>query len=536
MRLCAPSEQVNIRPGMDKTAQNEHDRWNPFGRQYGYIYKERAGSIRPERGINMSYQVVDSKTGEVLESFETQDEADFAARSRQFSGQRVYSRKAPDMLWRDRERNRFRSGKYEPLVWSSESWFINRDSSLQDHYAHRATTRGLVAFTESTEKGEQDRQTVIKPGVYLTRYFADVLTLSEISHWSRLHTMESHKKAKIQFAISAEDIQDIYERGPDSCMSGAVSDYDSRIHPVSVYGDSDLSLAYIEDKAEYHDRDIASRALVWTEKKVYGRVYPTPERYRDAARDFARVEHDRLIQALELAGYRPGSFNGARINAIVHRGNEDSYVMPYLDGSYGVDLDGDSFVMSRNGSIEAQTTNGLICLADANTCERCDCRMSDEDSYSVYVSRHNMESWCDCCRENHSFYCSGNEEAYSDDIDSVSDNDGNQYCLSYARDHMFRCDITGCWYSNDESQEVNVNHGNTETWCQDAVSDHAFHCYGSDQYYSTRYFNQVEIDGETYEKVFAESDLILSTRLKEMEQAEEFDAIARFNIVLEGSI
>jgi hypothetical protein len=89
---------------------------------------------------------------------------------------------------------------------------------------------------------------------------------------------------------------------------------------------------------------------------------------------------------------------------------------------------------------------------------------------------------------------------------------------------------------NDESQEVNVNRGNTETWGVDAIEDYAFHCHGSDQYYATQWFNSVEIDGETYEKTFAESDLLLSTRLKEIEQEEEYENIAQINIVMEGSI
>ena len=162
--------------------------------------------------------------------------------------------------------------------------------------------------------------------------------------------------------------------------------------------------------------------------------------------------------------------------------------------------------------------------------------MSEDDLHYVYVSRHNTESWCTCCYENSTFYCHGTEETYSEDVDSVSDNDGNSYCQYYARDEMFCCDKTGNWYMNNESYEVNVNYGNIETWGEDAIEGYAFHCYGSNQYYATRYFNSVDIEGETYEKIYAESDLLLSTRLKEMEQSEEYENIAAMVITMEGTI
>jgi hypothetical protein len=303
-----------------------------------------------------------------------------------------------------------------------------------------------------------------------------------------------------------------------------------------VYGDSDLSLAYIDGVSEYHDKEIKSRALVWTEKKVYGRIYPTPERYSESKRDSARIENERLMQALESAGYRPGPFNGAKIHAIPHGRSGECFVMPYLDGGYCVDLIGEYFVLGKRASFEAQSTNGVIYINEVNVCGRCDNRMSDDDSFSVSVSRNNTESWCTCCYENNTFYCHGTEETYSDGVDSVSDNDGNLYCQYYARDEMFCCDLTGHWFMNDESQEVNVNRENTETWGVDALEDWAFRCSGSNQYYTTQWFNSVEIDGETYERTFAESDLLLSTRLKEIEQKEEYENIAQINIVMEGTI
>ena len=485
----------------------------------------------------MAYQIVETDSGLVLGEYDTQCNALYSVKSYIEKGLKVFCRKAPDLKWRVRECARFLSGQYKPVIWSNESWFLNRDQSIIDHYIHRATVvHNLVAFTETAEKGEQDRQTVMKPGVYLTRFFSNVLSVSEIEHWSRLHCMKPGESSDIKFAIKDFEIQDIYERGPESCMSGDVSEYESKTHPVRVYGDSDLSLAYIEGESDYHENDIKSRALVWTDKKFYGRIYPTPERYSESKRDSARIENERLMQALESAGYRPGSFNGAKIHAIPHGRNGECFVMPYIDGGYSVDLIGEHFVLGKRASYEAQSTNGVLYINEGNVCEHCDNRMSDDDSYSVYVSRHNTESWCSCCYENNTFYCHGTEENYSEDVDSVSDNDGNSYCQYYARDEMFCCDKTGNWFMNNESYEVNVNCGNIETWGEDALEGYAFHCYGSNQYYATRYFNYVEIDGETYERIYAESDPLLSTRLKEMEQVEEYENIAAMVITMEGTI
>jgi len=479
-----------------------------------------------------TFQVIESETGVVLASFDTQALAQMDVAVRTVAGARVFFKRAPDMQWRVRECARFLSGQYKPVIWSNEHWFINRDESLVCHYLHRATAHNLVAFTESNQKGEQDRQTVMKPGVYLTRFFSNVLTVHEIEHYARLHCMQPGKACDIKFAISAQDIQDIYERGPDSCMSGDVSDYEPKIHPVSVYGDSDLSLAYIEGESDYHDKEIKSRALVWAERKVYGRVYPTPERYSDSRREIARVEQNRLVQALESAGYRPGSFNGAKIRAIPHRRNEESYVMPYLDGGYSVDLVGEHFVLGKRASFEAQTTDGIIYLEARFTCDRCEESACPDDASSVRVARYSTESWCESCASNSSFYCHGDEETYSDEIESVSDSCGNNYSIYYASDNMFRCDNTGYWYDNSEAQDVYVRGIHVETWCRDAILEDAFCCYGTGVYYATRWHDSVEIDGETYLKTYAESEHALSTRLKEIEQAEEYENIAHINIYI----
>lgn len=65
------------------------------------------------------------------------------------------------------------------------------------------------------------------------------------------------------------------------------------------------------------------------------------------------------------------------------------------------------------------------------------------------------------------------------------------------KDETWKCEKTGKIYSNSvESITVYVNRWSTEEWCPDAAETHAFKCNHLDEYYSTSYFNEIEVDGE----------------------------------------
>ena len=71
--------------------------------------------------------------------------------------------------WFEREKARFDAGEYQPVPWPENL------TQYPGHFLHLSeTTPGNVAFTQSSAHGERDRQTTIKPGKYLTKYFPDL--------------------------------------------------------------------------------------------------------------------------------------------------------------------------------------------------------------------------------------------------------------------------------------------------------------------------------------------------------------------------
>jgi len=450
----------------------------------------------------MQFQIIRARDMALISQHETDADACAEADRLQHETREKHFVKCVNLAWREREQNRFWSGEYKSCVWHAEPFWHNHGN--RDHFCHASQKKpGLVAYTESSEKGEQDRQTVLKPGVYLTRYFSDVLSEREIAHWARLQANAGvTTDCELKIARTPDEIENVYLNGPASCMSD--ERFDSDEHPTRVYGDSDLGVAYIESPADYHDETIAARAIIWPERKVYGRIYPTPERYESGAPRVSALQwQETLMQKLESDGYKRGSFEGARIRAIHH--GDDSYVMPYIDGAYNVTLDGGEFILQRNGDYSPTNTNGFIQLSDKCTCENCDERMYSDDSYTVHVSRYTSQQWC---------------ETYSDNCDYIVGANGDTYSRHYADRHMTQCDQTNDWYDSDETYPVMTSAGEKQ-WCESARDDWAFHCHGTDAFYDSREFDSVEIDGETYEREYAMSDLIMAAKVRESEQINE---------------
>jgi hypothetical protein len=469
----------------------------------------------PYRVLNLS-TIEFARDGDAIAVFDSPTmAAAYAAELTRLTGAKHQPRVVISEDWQVRESGRFSSGEYLPVAWQYADFWRDRAPETLTHFCHRSKDKpAFIAYTESPEKGARDIQTRLRPGVYLKRYFGDVLSDAEITQYARLHAMLSGEtEYEIRFARTADEIEQVYITGPASCMSESARQY-SGIHPVRVYGDSDLQLAYIEAESGYHDEPIMARALVWPERKVYGRVYPTPERYYDSEREEAKAAQAALIRGLEGLGYSRGDFEGAKIRKIESR--DHGHVMPYPDGVQSVSDCGDVFRITARGEYCAANTNGL--LEDGATCENCDESYNPDEGQTVYTSRHGTQSWCQCCVDNSAYYCHGNEELYADHIDSVSI-DWNTYSLYYARENFYYCQRTEEWNS-DGTTTVYVTPTRTEEWCADALEE-AFHCDGSCEWYSCDSFTMVEVDGETYEQSYAFLNGLLS---KQDEQTESESA------------
>lgn len=207
--------------------------------------------------------------------------ADEAARLTALNGVKFQPRPVKDITdltgWRDRERNRFKTGEYTPVIWTNEPWW----KDLPDHFAHvgiKDKTR--IAFTPDPTKGELDRQTAMLPGKYLQQFFSDVLTAEQIRTYAMQHNTKFETN-ELLFAHTPEEIQEIYKPYiGGSCFSGTTQ--------ANLYGSGDFAVAYIKNTAG----KITARSIVAPERKLYVRVYG---------------DDHRLSDLLKKAGYRKSS-------------------------------------------------------------------------------------------------------------------------------------------------------------------------------------------------------------------------------------
>ncbi|HEY0623189.1 hypothetical protein [Sphingomonas sp.] len=280
----------------------------------------------------------------------------------------------------------------EDVPWAREPWY---QAKRFDHFAFLSVKEpGLIAYTQDDQKGARDIQTPIRAGRYLRKFFADVLTEAEIETWATEVTVMAGNMG-LTITQDADEIEEVYTKGPSSCMSYSARHFDGPCHPTRVYAGPDLAIAYCgpSDGAK-------QRAVVWPERKVFSTIYG------------GGAGGGVLRELLEAAGYREGEIDGARIRKI-----EANYgfVMPYVDDCSSAREDGE-FIRLGEGDLCTRQTNGVT-EDDRATCEHCEDRCDDDDTSQVRVSDSwggNYETWCSGCAEYHSFFCDLTDETYSD--------------------------------------------------------------------------------------------------------------------------
>lgn len=301
-------------------------------------------------------------------------------------------------VWTTRETDRYGSDYIRvPWITASRCYYTaSLPETVRYHFPHLSIkTPGLVAYTKNDEHGVQDRQTAVKPGRYLEEFFKDRFTSEQIAFY-----IEQCKAttSDLQIARSESDIVAIYSKkdcGFSSCMQFKHSvEYDFqtatengyRKHPVAVYGDSDLAVAYMGDIAG----KITARCVIWPDKKKYTRVYG------DAT----------LQQILRGNGYtHTTSLIGARVRYIR---SGSGVILPYIDGLSCASRDGDWIILDNEGDYQCDHTSGYGCDAqddshdddsdygdDDNdyTCERC----NESYAYGSMTSGEANYHHCDDC-------------------------------------------------------------------------------------------------------------------------------------------
>lgn len=414
----------------------------------------------------------------------------------------VKSEAIDDSAWHAREAAKFASGEYERTIWHNETWFHDNPAT-RFHFLHLSRKqKGKVSFTLNTERGRADiQEQAMNPGRYLEQYYSNVLDDWERRAWTQKF-IEAHSDSELHIARDTETIVYVYQNGPSSCMSHSESNYNSSVHPVSVYGESDLGVAFIlSDGSEYTEDvedatyTVAARCLVWPDEMLHGRIYGD-----GSARS-------RMLQnLLASAGYTSGQFWGAKLRKIEEDGD---YVMPYLDYADRVMDCGSHFEISRNGNILACSTCGIV--ERGPSCEHCGEDIDHNDG--IYI-RNAEETWCSSCADDNAFRCDYSGDYFSDDETAVEMADGNVWSELYFHRYGFNC--AHCEQNHPNRERVGLDADDNPV-CIDCAESH-LHLWQSD----ARYHEEQEPDDVL--KAWQDAE---ATRLTELAAEQARLALAR---------
>lgn len=253
---------------------------------------------------------------------------------------------------------------------------------VTDHFLHLSVKDNeeegtvMVSFTLNEAKGRMDRQeSGRKIGRYLKEFYPS-LSDDDITRLSG-EINGRYNKAAIRFAFTQKEIRDVYIKSRDncsSCMTYRMNNYSSYnqnkdVYPVEAYAGPDLAIAYTVDR---YDR-VTARAIVWPDKKLYGRVYGgDPSKFRTMLNDL---------------GYRSGDMRGARLTPIEigRSGAQYIYAMPYIDGdTQSVSFDDEWFYIGYKDDLEYYSTgtSGYIALS-RYMCAISNKRLNGSNAYSI---------------------------------------------------------------------------------------------------------------------------------------------------------
>lgn len=307
-----------------------------------------------------------------------------------------------------RSLNRYATGVYKHLPYSQLSLLFCPETLLRHALHIDPEDESMVRFFQNDEHAAADRHTKTTLGRYLTQFYSGNYNENEIRDIGT-HFRAKTSRQEFTLLTKSEDIVTAYINGPSSCMGKPIEQINRDLskHPVSVYGDgADIMLAILGPI----DAPTA-RALVWPEKKIFGRIYG---------------DHYRLQEALQNAGYKHGSFEDAKINIIyndnapTNRRDRSFVLMPYIDrfnpnsttqtaGSAAVKLHAPNakFVtiterQSGDNVVNAGNTGGLALLSYIVKCDCCGARTHYHNAGDTWNPNNETDfgHLCQGCRNN----------------------------------------------------------------------------------------------------------------------------------------
>ena len=315
----------------------------------------------------------------------------------------------------------------------------------EEHFIHVSRyNKSQVAYVQSPEHGERDRQTSVKFGKYLRQHF-DHLTDPEVAEAASLYRKEMIGDIDVKFARTRAEIREVYEEGPDSCMSHNASSYMTQgVHPCEIYATPDCSIAYVE-----RDGRITGRTVINEVQKNYVRIYG---------------DEMVLQEGLDMLGYKQGSLNGCSL--LLLRTDSDQVVAPYLDGECTtVDVLSDKIVVNFDGDEEMQGQYGTM-AQEVQQCGHCDDAFHEEDIcwsgyHDIYI--------CDGCSDEYTYayYSDYGNQSYIRNDRSFYEYEG-EYYTSDSLDYHNLIIIDDTAYRNDDSSVI-YSHQDEQWYLTDDV-------------------------------------------------------------------
>lgn len=353
-----------------------------------------------------------------------------------------------DEVWQYRELQKFEEDElYTHVPWINEQWANHYPvgganyfgKNAKGEYPHYRFTHvslkdmAKIAYTQDDDKGRKDVQTKSRVGRYLKKFYP-ALGDQSIKTWVINYNEMYGTGPDIKFAITPEEIEYVYNHGPDSCMKK--DSFTSGIHPCRIYGAGDLAVVYM-----VRNKKITSRAVCWPDKKLFSVIYG---------------DRDRLYPALKQLNYKSGEMTGARLLQMEHSRSSKSkkiFIAPYLDGNATRVTVGEKFnYVGRDKktklSFVAQGTNGLG--TPINFCGVCEKDLENRSCWNfageVYCETHFYDVAFSCSR------CGDNVPIRFDHTEI----DGCVWCYPCFLESYFMCSFC------EKRKQIHLKSGSTQ--------------------------------------------------------------------------
>lgn len=415
-------------------------------------------------------------------------------------------KKVHNIEWIAREQKKFADGTHTDVPWAHEPWWKMPEFKAINalHFPHPSKKEpGMLAYIETAEKGAEGIYTCVKPGRYLEKHFAGVARIYDvdIQYWGRRFN-DMYEPKKLFIATSEDDIQWVYENGPGSCMSDAKyrlkygwgwpepGMWPDDWHACRAYAAGDLQVAYLveNDEKPTTKKKVIARAVIWPEKKTFSRCYGSEDKLKHILKQLGYhwappigaklqrkpFERKFIIPYID-AGKRSGEGSLSVLDRgtymeICHKDTPLSWSAGSVSGLCGVQCDSmgrpqDSRLCHICGRSVTQIPNSVRFNSIALPLANYVCgdhlghvfRCGYDNNYWLVeempqILMYDNTIWSQRAFNSKGFVCQGNGKNYPRSM-CIKVNK-KLWSRDYARNHAFRCDVTGIWYENSQKSKM----------------------------------------------------------------------------------